>query len=607
MLLPLVLSPGPIARRQASASRRNNLGNPTRLLYDGPRTKIISRISEDPGASMDRQSPQLFRKSLLLVATAGLLFSQQSVNAGGDAADDAMATIRPEAIRGNMRFLSDDLLEGRGTATRGHEVAAKYMASQFEALGLQPAGDNGTFFQSVPLRSMQPDPANTSLTLTKSAREETFAFAKNYITFADPGRAESFLEAPVVFVGGGVTAPSQHYDDYQGIDVKGKIVAIMLEAPNFESSLKAHYSSFEVKEKNAVDHGAAGILVLDDPILEQLYPFDEEVRDLALPQFHWLDKQGRPNDYFPELKVNALLSMPDTKQFFEGTGHSADDVFAAIKAGKPTSFAVPIIAKIHNATKMHDTSSPNVVAKFEGSDPILKNEYLVYSAHLDHLGISTPVEGDSIYNGALDNASGSAILIEIARAFSKMPRHPSRSILFVSVTGEEAGLLGSDYFAHNPTVPKSSMIANVNTDEDLMLWPLRDMVAFGAEHSSLENVVQRAGARLHVTESSDPMPEEVIFIRSDQYSFVKAGVPAIMPSPGFKSDDPKVSPMSLFQTWEATRYHHPQDDMQQPGLDFDAAAQYARFVFLCGYFVTTDPQRPAWNKGDFFGDLYSGK
>ena len=556
---------------------------------------------------MDRRSPQLFRKSLLLVAAAGLLFSQQSVNAGGDAADDAMATIRPEAIRGDMRFLSDDLLEGRGTATRGYEVAAKYMASQFEALGLQPAGDNGTFFQSVPLRSMQPDPANTSLTLTKSGREETFAFAKNYITFADPGRAESSLEAPVVFVGGGVTAPSQYYDDYQGIDVKGKIVAIMLEAPNFESSLKAHYSSLEIKEKNAVDHGAAGILILDDPILEQLYPFDEAVRDLALPQFHWLDKQGRPNDYFPDLKVNALLSLPATKQFFEGTGHNADDVFAAIRAGKPTSFVVPIIAKMHNATKMHDTSSPNVVAKFEGSDPILKNEYLVYSAHLDHLGVSTPVEGDSIYNGALDNASGSAILIEVARAFAKMPRRPARSILFVSVTGEEAGLLGSDYFAHNPTVLKSSMVANINTDEDLMLWPPRDMVAFGAEHSSLENVVQRAGARLHVTESPDPMPQEVIFIRSDQYSFVKAGVPAIMPTPGFKSDDPKVNPMSLFQTWEATRYHHPQDDMQQPGLDFDAAAQYARFVFLCGYFVTTDPQRPIWNKGDFFGDLYSGK
>jgi len=182
---------------------------------------------------------------------------------------------------------------------------------------------------------------------------------------------------------------------------------------------------------------------------------------------------------------------------------------------------------------MHDTHSPNVVAKLEGSDPTLKNEYLVYSGHLDHLGIGATEAGDNIYNGALDNASGSAVLIELARAFSRMNPRPKRSILFVSVTGEEVGLLGSDYFAHNPTVPKSSMVANLNTDEVLMLWPMQDVIAFGAEHSSLLRVIQRAAARLNVVESPDPLPEQVVFIRSDQYSFVKAGVPAAMPSPGF--------------------------------------------------------------------------
>jgi len=263
-----------------------------------------------------------------------------------------------------------------------------------------------------------------------------------------------------------------------------------------------------------------------------------------------------------------------------------------------------ITAKIQNVTTLREVQSRNIVAKLEGSDPALKSEYVVYSAHLDHLGIGEAVQGDTIYNGALDNASGSAILIELARAFSTMKTRPRRSILFVSVTGEEAGLLGSDYFANYPTVPKKAIVANVNMDEDLMLWPLQDIVAFGAEHSSLDAVVKKAAARMQLGQSPDPMPQEVVFIRSDQYSFVKQGIPAVFPVPGFKSTDVNIDPMEIFKNWEKTRYHHPQDDIDQPGLDFNAAAKYARFVFLCGYLITEDSQRPVWNKGDFFGDHY---
>ena len=534
-----------------------------------------------------------------------LLFAPPpSVHANPDAADEAMNTIRPEAIRADMRFLSDDALEGRGTGSRGYDIAAKFMATQFESLGLQPTGDNGSYFQNVPLRFAKPDETKTTLVLSRSGKDETLIFRKDYIAAGNPVLPETSVEAPVVFVGDGVTAPEQGYDDYKDIDAKGKIVALMFGAPNFESSLKAHYSSSEVKLQNAVAHGAVGIILLDDPVFEGLYSFKEQVRDLSFPELRWLDKQQRPNDYFPELKGGAFLSLEATKKFFQGSPHSAEDVFAAVKAGKPMSFAMPISAKIHNVTGLKDVAGRNVVAKLEGSDPTLKNEYLVYSAHLDHLGIGEPVKGDSIYNGALDNASGSAILLEVARAFSGMKTRPRRSILFLSVTGEEAGLLGSDYFAHYPTVKKSSVVANVNMDEDVMLWPLRDIVAFGAEHSSLNAVVQKAAARLHLSESPDPNPEEVVFIRSDQYSFVKQGVPAIFPVAGFKSDDPKIKPAEIFKNWEQTRYHQPQDDMDQPGLDFDAAAKYARFVFLCGLLITEDAQRPTWNKGDFFGEHY---
>ena len=542
---------------------------------------------------------------LCLCTVILLVFSGCTVHANPDTADEALNTIRPEAIRADMRFLSDDALEGRGTGTRGYDIAAKFMATQFESLGLQPAGDNRSYFQSVPLRLANPDETKTTLVLERSGKDETLTFRKDYIARGNPVLPESSVEAPVVFVGDGVTAPDQNYDDYQGIDAKGKIVALMALAPNFESSLKAHYSSTEVKLRNAAAHGAVGVILLDDPVFEQLYSFKEQVRDLSFPELRWLDKQQRPNDYFPELKGNAFLSLEATKRFFAGSPHSAEEVFAAIKAGKPVSFVMPITAKIHNVTGLRDVTGRNVAAKLEGGDPTLKSEYVVYSAHLDHLGIGEPVKGDSIYNGALDNASGSAILLEVARAFSRMKTRPRRSILFLSATGEEAGLLGSDYFAHYPTVSKSSVIANVNMDEDLMLWPLRDIVAFGAEHSSLDAVVKKAAARLGLSESPDPMPEEVVFIRSDQYSFVKQGVPAIFPVPGFKSDDPKIKPADIFKNWEQTRYHQPQDDMDQPGLDFDAAVRYARFVFLCGFLITEDSQRPTWNKGDFFGEHYA--
>lgn len=530
-----------------------------------------------------------------------------SALAGNNAVDDAMATIRPESIHANMGFLADDALEGRGTGSRGYLIAAKFMAAQFASLGLQPAGDNGTYFQDVPFRAMHPDQAQTTLTLLRDGKEETLTYREDYITRGDPVRPDTSVEAPVVFVGFGVTAPEQSYDDYQGIEAKGKIVALMSGAPDFESTVKAHYSSTQQKMSNAAAHGAVGIITLDSPRMEQLYSFSEQARDLALPQFRWLDKQGTPNSYFAELKGNATLSMRATAQIFAGSPHTAEEVYAGLKTGKPMSFDLPVTAKLHNVTKLDDVHSPNVAAKLEGSDPKLKAEYVVYTAHLDHLGIGAPVNGDNIYNGALDNASGSAILIEMARAFSSMKPRPRRSILFVSVTAEEAGLLGSDYFAHYPTVTKSAIVANVNTDEDPMFWPLADVIAFGAEHSSIESAIRRACERMHLSQSNDPAPEQVVFVRSDQYSFVKQGIPAVMPTPGGKSTNPKLNPGAIFNNWERTRYHQPQDDMQQPGLDFETAAQFARFTFLTGYFISQDNDRPTWNQGDFFGDHYGKK
>jgi Zn-dependent M28 family amino/carboxypeptidase len=278
-------------------------------------------------------------------------------------------------------------------------------------------------------------------------------------------------------------------------------------------------------------------------------------------------------------------------------------VYAAAAASKPLSFELPFRARIRSVTRSEEIRSQNVAAGLEGSDPKLKNQYVVYTAHIDHLGIGEPVRDDRIYNGAVDNASGTSILIEIARGFSRLSPRSKRSILFVAVTGEEAGGLGSDYFARFPTVPKGAIVANVNIDGDLMLWPLRDIIAFGAEHSSLGAVVDRAAKRLNLFVSPDPLPEQTFFVRSDHYSFVKQGIPAIYPVPGPRSDDPKIVPIEIFARWEADVYHQPQDDMNQP-FDWQAAVEFARFDFLCGYLIAQAPERPTWNEGDFFGDHY---
>jgi hypothetical protein len=543
--------------------------------------------------------------AILCIVVAAMLFSFGcNRNGGKDSIESAMAVIRPEAIRAEMRFLADDALEGRATASKGHEIAAKFIAAQFEQMGLEPAGENGTYLQSVPLRSGRPVEAKSSLTLMRGGKQENLIYRKDFITLIDPERTETSVEAPVVYVGFGVTAPEKVYDDYRGIDAKGKIVAMASGAPGFESAIKAHYSAWELKQANAAAHGATGIILISDPVSEGIYPYSKMTRDIDFPKLRWLDRQNRPNDYFPELKGLALLSPEKTKQIFDGSRHTAEEVLADIQAGKPKSFPLPIAAKIYSATKLEDVRSPNVAGKLEGIDPDLKKQYVVYTSHYDHLGVGQPVNGDRIYNGALDNASGIALLLEIARAFTKTNPRPRRSLLFVSVTGEEAGLLGSDYFANYPTVSKDAIAANVNIDADLMLWPMEDIIAFGEEHSSLKKVVAKAAQRMRLEISPDPMPEQMVFIRSDQYSFVKQGVPALLPWPGFKSSNPKINPPAIFKKWDAERYHMPGEDMEQPGLLFEEAAKYGRFVFLCGHLIAEETERPAWNKGDFFGDRY---
>lgn len=522
------------------------------------------------------------------------------------APDGAMAAVRPEVIRADMGFLADDLLEGRAPGTRGYAVGATYVASRYAALGLRPGGNDGSYFQDVPLRSMRLDESATSVSLrSRQGSERALQWRHDVLLFPDPGRESVAFEAPLVFVGYGITAPDQHHDDYAHLDVRGKVVIAMYGAPAFaDPSVKAHYSAGQVKRQNAAAHGAAGFLALYSEDLQGRYPFDKMTEELEIPQMSWLDPAGTPNDYYPALKCDGFISVPGIARFLEQSGRSAESVYAAAKAGKLKGFSIPATIAIRSATRSTDIKSPNVIAILDGSDPDLKNEYVVYSAHLDHLGIGPPVNGDSIYNGALDNASGVAAVLSVAEAFSHSAKRPRRSILFVAVTGEEPGLLGSDYFARFPLVSAKSIVADLNMDGGVPMWPVADLNPYGAEHSSLAEPIRRAAETMQLRVSPDPHPEELLFIRSDQYSFVRQGVPSVLMSEGMQSSDPTVDTEKRLSEWEASTYHEPSDDMHQPNLDFDSAAVLVKFDFLVGWSVANESRRPQWNPGDFFGRMF---
>lgn len=528
-----------------------------------------------------------------------------------DAMDAASKAIRPEQIRAHIRFLSDTLLQGRAPGTPGYDIAARYVATELEGMGLHPAVA-GKWYQPVPLEKAVTDEAASSFALTVNGQQQPLTGAKDYMLstwFATPAgkdtKAESDVDAPIVFVGFGVTAPDQKYDDYAGVDVHGKIIATIYGAPSsFPSTERAYYSDGVIKAKNAVAHGAVGVISIMLPEDWKRYPWEWLVPQIQMGEMHWLNKEGVPHDFFPQLKGYVLLSEKTAEALLAGAPKTLDQVFAAAKASKPQAFALPATARIHTVANTTVIESPNIVAELKGSDASLRDQYVVYTAHVDHLGICPAVAGDNVCHGALDNASGTASLLEIVRAYASLPKPPRRSVLFVFVTGEEMGLLGSDYFAHYPTVPLKSIVANVNIDgAPGAYFPMKDVVVLGSEHSSMSNEVNSAAKALGYDLSPDPMPEEVLFIRSDQYSFVLQGVPAVDVTDGVKSTDPKVNGLDVVKKWLVTRYHTPLDNMDQP-IDFDSAAKGSVMNFLVGYEVAQRNNVPEWNQGDFFGSTF---
>lgn len=514
-----------------------------------------------------------------------------------------------KAIEAHMAFLGDDSLEGRDTGSRGHQIASNYIATQLAGLGLEPAGEQG-YFQSVPMRKALLVQSSAKMSLTKDGKTTNFEYPKQFFTGPSTLHAKVDVTAPLVFVGYGLVSKEFNLDDYANLDVKGKIVVMLSGRPkSLPSEEAAHIQS--LKAENAAERGAVGVITLHTPSEEKVRPYANSLMYLTSPRMRWLHKDGKAEGEFESLTGSAYLHPDAAKVLFAGASRSLDDIFADLAAEKvPTGFALEGTVNLKRESTTEDITSPNVAAVLPGSDPKLKDEYVVITAHSDHIGFSNDVRSkDKINNGLMDNAAGVSIMLETARLFAQQAQRPKRSLLFVAVTGEEKGLLGADYFAHYPTRPIDKLVANVNIDMPVLLYPFADIVAFGANHSSLGATVDNAAAAVGITQSPDPMPEQAIFTRSDHYTLVQKGVPSVFLMTGFTSKDPKQKGGEVWGKFFAKHYHKPTDDKAGLTADFgairyDAGATFADINFGITTQVANNPQRPVWLKDSFFGKIF---
>jgi Zn-dependent M28 family amino/carboxypeptidase len=493
----------------------------------------------------------------------------------------------------HVKVLADDNMEGRDTGSAGLRKAEAYVVDQLKRSGVQPAGTDG-YYQPVKFSSRQIIEADSSAALVRDGKVEPLRLGDDVIISSRVDVAPE-AEAPLVFVGYGLTVPENNYDDFSGLDMKGKVAVILSGSPaEIPGPLASNYQTAGERWKALRNAGAIGMISIPNPASMDV-PWSRIAlnrnhvsMELADPVFH--DTAGQ--------QVSMLFNPAKAEQLFAGTGHSFDELAALGKDRKPLPhFALPVSIRVKAKLEKKEIESANIVAKLPGSDPTLKNEYVVLSAHIDHIGIGEPINGDRIYNGAMDNASGSAVLLDVAASLKKSPEKLKRSLLFVFVTGEEKGLLGSKYFTQYPTVDAKSMVADINIDMFLPIIPLKTLVVFGLAESDLGDLVTQVAQAHGVQVEPDPEPQRNLFIRSDQYNFIRHGVPAL--AMGVAPDPNSAEQKKIFKDWLTNRYHAPSDDLQQP-IDLSAAAQYEEIIRGLMVDVANDEHRPEWKTNSFF-------
>jgi Zn-dependent M28 family amino/carboxypeptidase len=515
-----------------------------------------------------------------------------------------------QRIAADVNVLADDSFEGRETGTRGYDLAAEYAAKRFRKIGLQPAGDNGTYFQHVPLIKATREAEGAALTVKRNGREIALRFREQFLPALDFNATTHTIEAPAVFVGQGVYAPGLNHDDFTGLDLRGKIAVLFSGAPaRFDNDRRAFHSASREKLRALAERGAIGVVFVNTPQDEAGSPWSRSADNWQRSGMRLRDADGKGMNTFPELRAVASISAAAADLIFADGPQPAAALFKAAQDGTLKGFALPGTLVLAARTKIEPVESRNVVAKLPGSDTVLATEHIAYTAHLDHIGIGAPLKDekgveDRIYNGALDNALGVSIMFEAARILHATEPAPKRSLLFIALTAEEKGLLGAEWFATHPTVPATSLVANINMDMPVLLAPSKDVVPIGIEHSTLKSALDTAAKEIGVSLSPDPFPEEVVFVRSDQYAFIRAGIPAIYLDGGTISADGVRDPKMALRKFLRDHYHQPSDEATLP-IAYGDALRLAKLNARIGQLVGDAAERPKWNAGDFFGETFA--
>jgi Zn-dependent M28 family amino/carboxypeptidase len=523
----------------------------------------------------------------LFAATAALALA---AGASAQTGTDATPEFTAERFRSHVAFLADDLLEGRDAGSKGYELGAHYVATQFEGLGLKPGGDNG-WYQQVPFLQYKLSGEGARA----SVGGRSFANRGEVLIAPSPVSGPQTVEAPVVFVGYGVDSPALGIDDYKGLNVKGKIVAMLGGTPKgLPSDVAAHTNSD--KRRAAAAKGAVGIIMLRSAEEAARRPWARMTEGAGEPALTWLGKDEQPYSMSPGIRARATFDAPAAEALFAGAPRSFAKIQAdATKGARIKGFALKQSVRIEQQSEVVRTASPNVLGIIPGSDPALAGEYVLLMAHLDGLGVHDREGEDDIHNGAMDNATGVATLLEVARAIQESGNRPKRPILLAAVTAEEDGLLGAQYLARNPVTKGGKVVGVVNLDMPVLLYDFQDVIAFGAEHSTLGPIVERAASRIGITLTPDPLPREGLFTRSDHYRFVQEGIPAVFLMTGFKNGG-----QEKFTGFLATDYHKPTDDLKLP-FDWKAGAKFAQINYLIASEIANAPEAPRWYNDSFFG------
>jgi Zn-dependent M28 family amino/carboxypeptidase len=552
------------------------------------------------------------RKGLLVVLsvfTASVLLAQSPHKAR--AADElvsahlpgpaiaAMQTINPEHIRQHVRFLSHDLLEGRGTGQRGGDIAAEYIATQFALYGLKPMGDKGTYLQKVPMVGITPDPATKFTFVSASGTSTDLKVLDEYVGYDQTQQRESDVDANIAYVGYGIEAPEYNWDDYKGVDVKGKVLLMLVNEPTsddpkfFKGRALTYYGRWTYKYEEAARKGAVGVILIHKTEMAS-YPW-EVVRNSNSGEKSYLKLDGTP-----KLKVASWVQFDVAAELAKASGMSIEKMMADALSRDFHPVNLPVKLKAHMVSRVRPFESNNVLGMLPGGDAKLKDEVVLYTAHYDHLGIRPDMPGDNIYNGAEDNATGCGIILELARVFGQATEKPRRSILFASVTAEEQGLLGSEYLGKHPPIAAGKTALDLNFDDIPPIGSPQEVEVSGAERTTFYPTVEALAKEFRLVIRPDAQPEAGHYYRSDHFSLARVGIPSFSVSSGMKyKGHDEAWGLQQAEEYTTKHYHQPSDEYHAD-MDFTADAVIARFGFAMGWEAASQPHLAGWQKGDEF-------